>query len=253
MAKKSGLGGNFYVAGYDLSGDAAAIDNVRGGPTLQDITGIDKSAYERIGTVRDGEISWTTWFNDAAGQEHVALKGLPTADIQVMYFQSTTLGDQVAAHIAKQINYDWTRGADASLQGTVQSLSNGFGLQWGRSLTAGKRTDTGATNGTSIDDGTDAAPSTFGLTAFLQVFTFVGTNATVKLQESSDNAVGDPFADVTGGGFTQITAAPTTERIVTGLTLSVERYLRCVTTTAGGFTSMIFAVAVGRHMTAVTY
>ena len=253
MAKQSGLGDNGYVAGYDLSGDIAALTRVGGGPAALEVTGIDKYAFERIGGLRTGEIAFNVWFNKAAGQSHLALRGLPTADVHVMYCRGTTLGKPAACLVSKQINYDWARGNDGSLQGVIQALSNGYGLSWGRLLTAGKRTDTGATNGSSIDD---AASSAFGLAAFLQVFSFVGTDATVKIQESSDNGGADPWADVVGGGFTQINAgnpAPLTQRIVTSLTLAVERYLRVITITTGGFTSLVFAVAVARHDTAIGY
>jgi hypothetical protein len=57
VAKTSGLGDNFYLAGYDLSGD---INNVAlsGGPATLDVTGIDKSGHERIGGLRTGSMSW---------------------------------------------------------------------------------------------------------------------------------------------------------------------------------------------------
>ena len=249
MAKQSGLGDNAYLGGYNLSGDVAALSTIRGGPAALDVTAIDKFAHERVGGLRSGEISFNTWFNDAAAGEHVALKGLPTADVQVMYCRGTALGNQAAAMVGKQVNYDWTRGADGSLQGAVQCLDNGYGLEWCRLLTPAPRTDLGATTGASVDDG---AASAFGLSAYLQVLAWNGVDATVKIQESSDNGATDPFADVTGGGFAQITSTKA-ERIQTSLTLAVERYLRAVSITTGGFTSLVFAVAYNRHLTAVAY
>lgn len=245
--KQSGLGDNAYIGGYDLSGDVSALTTIRGGPMALDVTGISSSAYERIGGLRDGEISFNTWFNDGALREHVALSSLPTTDTQVMYFRGTTLGNPVAAMVAKQINYDWQRNADGTLQGTVQALSNGYGLEWCRSLTAGKRTDTTATNGSSVDD---SASSAFGLQAYLQVFSFAGTSVTVTIQESSDDGAGDAFAAVVGGAFTAATGI-TTERIATASGLTVERYLRAVT--SGTFTSAVFAVAYARNATAVVF
>jgi hypothetical protein len=52
---------------------------------------------------------------------------------------------------------------------------------------------------------------------------------------------------VTGGGFTQVTAAPFSQRIATATNLAVERYLRATTTTSGGFSEMTFAVLVCRN------
>jgi len=159
MAKQTGLGDNAYVGGYDLSGDIQALGTIRGSRTLLEATGINKSAMERLPGIKDGEISFVSYFNDAIGQAHATLKGLPTADVQVMYFRGTTLGNPVAAMLAKQVNYDATRGADGSLTFAVQALANASsisglagGLEWCRSLTAGKETDTGAASGTSVSD-----------------------------------------------------------------------------------------------------
>jgi hypothetical protein len=150
--------------------------------------------------------------------------------------------------IAKQINYDPTRGQDGQLTFKVDALANGFGLEWGVQLTAGQRTDGSATNGASVDLLT-ASPGAFGLQAYLQVFSFTGTSVTVKLQESSDNNVGDPWADVVGGAFTAATGR-TTQRIATAA-INVERYLRVVTT--GTFSNAVFAVMATRNGTAVVF
>lgn len=241
MAKSSGIGDNLYISGYDLSGDVGAASAIRAGVTLLDTTAIDKAAMERIQGIEDGEITFAAFFNDALNQEHAALKALGAgADRYVMYLHGTTLGNPAAFLTAKQVGYDGTRGNDGSLGFTIQCLSSaGYGLEWGRNLTAGVRTDTSATNGTAYDNG---AASSAGLTAQLQVFSFTGTSVTVKLQESSDNA-GDAYTDVTGGGFTAATGR-TAQRIATASGLAVERYLRVVTT--GTFSSAVFAVAVRR-------
>jgi hypothetical protein len=246
VAKQSGLGDNFFFAGYDLSGDVGSLSRIGGGPALLEVTGINKSGIERIGGLRDGGIEFTAFFNDAAGQAHPVLSALPTTDRIATYCRGTTLGNPAACMVAKQINYDPTRNADGSLTETIQTLANGYGLEWGEQHTAGKRTDTAATNGTGVDG---AAATNFGLQAYVQVLSFAGTDATIKLQESSDNGAGDAWADVTGGGFTAITTAPSAERIATATNLAVERYLRVVTTTSAGFTSLVFAVVVVRNAT----
>jgi hypothetical protein len=245
MAKQSGLGDNLYVAGYDLSGDVGSLGRVGGGPAVLDVTGIDKSAYERIGGLRDGAIEYVAYFNPAAGQAHERLSLLPTADQIVTYCRGTSLGSPGACLVSKQINYDGTRGDDGAFTFAVQAQANGDGLEWGRLLTAGKRSDTTATNGSSLDAG---AASSDGLQAYLHVFAFTGTSVTVKLQSSSDDGVADTFADVSGGAFTAASGI-TSERIA--LTGSVERYLRVVTT--GTFTAATFAVVVVRNQTAVSF
>jgi len=62
MAKTSGLGDNFYVGGYDLSGDVSSIDQISGGPALIDVTPVKVLANARIGGQRDGTMKFTTWF-----------------------------------------------------------------------------------------------------------------------------------------------------------------------------------------------
>lgn len=249
MAKQSGLGDNFYLGGYDLSGDTASLGEIGGGVALIDVTGIDKSAYERIGGLRDGRIEWVSHFNPATDKQHDVLSTLPTTDRQLMYFRGTTLGNPAAALVAKQLNYDPTRDNDGKMSIAVRAEANSFGLEWGRSMTAGIRTDTTATNGTSVDFGTGS--TTFGAQFYLQVFGgFTGTSVTVKVQESSDNGSGDAFADVTGGTFTAATGI-TTERLQTARGQTVERYLRVVTT--GTFTSASFAVIAVRNDTSVVF
>jgi hypothetical protein len=249
VAKQSGLGDNCFVAGYDLSGDVGSLSKIGGGPKPLVVTAINKSAFERIGGIRDGGLEYMAFFNDATGQAHPRLSTLPRTDQIVTYCRGTTLGNPAAACVAKQLNYDGTRGADGSFTFTVQALANAYGLEWGRQLTAGKRTDTAATNGTPVDF---TASSAFGLQAYLHVTSFVGTDATIKIQESSDNGA-DAYADVTGGGFTQVTSGPTSQRIATSAVLSVERYLRVVTTTSAGFTSLVFSVTVMRNLTATAF
>jgi hypothetical protein len=247
MPKSTGLGDNLYVGGFDLSGDIGAIGSISGGNSPLDVTAIDKSAYERLGGRRDGSLEFTAFFNPDISQEHAALSPLPTADQVVSYFRGTTLGNAAACLVAKQIGYDPTRNEDGSLTFKVAAQANGFGLEWGTQLTAGKRTDGGATNGTGVDFG---ASSTFGLQAYLQVFAFAGTSVTVKLQHSNDNGGGDPYTDVTGGGFTAVTAAPASQRIA-NTTNPIKQWLRVSTT--GTFSNAVFVVMVARNLTAVTF
>lgn len=250
MAKTTGMGDNCYIGGYDLSGDIGSLSRIGGGPAALEVTAINKSAFERLGGLRDGALEFNSWFNPSAAQAHPVLSALPTANVVGGYFVGTAIGNPAASAVAKQINYDGTRGPDGSFSFSVSMLPNGFGLEWGDQLTAGKRTDTGATAGTAFDSGT--ATTNFGLQAYLQVFSFVGTDVTIKIQESSDNA-GDAYADVVGGGFTQVTAGPTTERIATATNLAVERYLKVTTVTTGGFTSCVFAVMAVRNLAAPTF
>lgn len=245
MAKQSGLGDNLYIGGYDLSGDIGALDSISGGPAALMVTAIDKSAQERIGGQRDGTLEFTAFFNPATDRAHPRLKLLPTTDQIASYLRGTALGGQAASIVAKQLNYDGTRGEDGSLTFKVNAVGNGYGLDWGRSLTAGKRTDTTPTNGASIDH-TDASTA-FGWQAFLHVFAFTGTSVTVTLQDSADDAA---FANLAGGAFTAASGV-TSERLEGGRTATVRRYLRAIT--SGTFSNAVFAVVFSRNLTAVAY
>ena len=204
------------------------------------MTAINASAKERILSHLDGELGFNAFFNDASNQEHAALKAMGSGANRVMtWLRGSTIGKAAYGIVAKQVNYDPNRAADGSLTIDVQGLGAAYGGEFADQLTAGLRTDTGATNGASLDG---LAASSKGLSAYLQVTAFSGTDVTMRIQESSDDAVGDPFANVTGGGFTQVASAPTAERIVTSLTLAVERYLRAITVTTGGVTSVTFAL-----------
>jgi hypothetical protein len=251
MPKSGGLGAQLYVSGYDFTNDFGSVDRIGGGPALHVVTGIDKSAFERIGGRLDGSIESTVFFNKDTDRAHKRFSPLPYTDQQLYYGVGTTLGNDAAAIVTKQLNYDGTRAQDGMLTFKVaQQASGGYPLEWGKQLTAGKRTDTGATVGAAVDLGS-ASPGAFGLSAYLQVFSFTGTDVTIKIQESSDNA-GDAYVDVVGGGFTQVTAGPTHQRIQTGA-IAVERFLKLVTTTSAGFTSLVFAVMAQRHECAVSY
>lgn len=250
MAKQSGIGDNLWVDGYDLSGDIGSLSRIAGGFTPLELTAINQEAPDRTGGKRDGGIDFSSWFNDAASAAHPVLRALPYGSRIVTYLRGTALGAAGCSLMGKQLNYDPTEGQDGSLAiATSTQASDGYGVEWGNLYTSGKRTDTGATAGTAVDFG---AASNFGLQAWLHVFAFTGTDVTIKLQESSDNS-GDPYADVTGGAFTAVTSAPQAQRIQTARTLAVERYLKVVTTTSGGFTSVQFGVIVCRNESLVTF
>lgn len=241
MTKQTGLGHYLLVDGYDLSGDIGSLGQIGGGPTALEVTGINKSAFERLGGVRDGRIEFSSWFNDATDQAFPVLSALLGTDRTLMYLCGQGLGNAAACLIAKQVNYDPTRGADGALTIDGSTQGNGYALEWGVQATAGVRTDTTATNGAALDN---AASSTFGLQAYLQVESVTGTSVTVKLQDSADNS---SWADLTGGAFTAATTRGV-QRIATANDATVRRYLRVVS--SGTFSNAVFAVMVARNETA---
>lgn len=240
MAKKVGFPQQFFVHGFDLSGDVGSLSNVNSPVALLPATGINKSAVERLQGHADGGMAFNSWFNDAAGQEHVALKGLLTTDRILLWILGGVIGDVAAALVAKQMDYSLDRGADGALALSIATLgASGVALEWMDMLTAGKITHASATNGASLDN---TASTANGLAAVLEVSALATGVMTVVVQESSDDGVGDPFA--AKATFTALAAAgaPGAERITA--TGTVERYLRVATT--GAFTNGDFAVAVRR-------
>lgn len=237
--KSSGLGMGILVGGVDLSGDVGEINEIGGGPNLLTVTGINKSAPERIGGLIDGRLNYTAFFNDAAAAAHVTLRGLPTTDVHIANFLASTIGAECACIIAKQMGYDPTRAADGMLTFAVGGPANGYGLEWCDLLTAGLRTDTAGTNGSSLDG---AASSTTGWAAYAQVTALTGTNVVLTLEDSADNAA---WAVFTSSAFTSVTSAPGYQRIAGAAGATLRRYVRVVS--SGTFTSATFLVALTRH------
>ena len=240
MAKKSGLGQQIFVHGYDLSGDVSAIDNAGSPRNLMDATALNASAHERMVGLSDGNISVSSWFNDASEQEHAAYSGLLTTNRIVLWAFGATRGDVAAGLVAKQMNYDGSRGADGSLALSVESLgASGVPLEWGNTLTTGKETHASAGSSTSRDDG---AATTAGMAGYLEIDDCDSGTPTVLIQHSSDNGVGDAWATVLTFAAVGYASAPTAERVTVSGT--VKRYLRVTTT--GSFANLDFCVATRR-------
>lgn len=244
MAKQGGLGQRLFVHGNDISTGVQDFSDTGGGFAPLASTDITQFAVARqIGGQRDGRMGVNSFFNPSAGEVHDVLSALPTTDVILSWLFGVSALGAVAFNLnAKQAEYNGSRAQEGSFLFATSAVGNGYGGEFGNTLTLGKRTDAAATNGSGVDF---AAATDFGLTAYLHVVAFTGTDVTVKLQESSDNGVGDAWADVVGGGFTQITGgAPTAQRIQSARDLTVERYLRVVTVTTGGFSNLQFVVSV---------
>src|SRR3989304_3530277 len=161
MTKGNGLGATLYVQGYDLSNDVGQIDALENGRDLLEITGLDKSAHERLQGLQTGRIAFTGFFNDAALQEHVALKLIPTTDVIGTVFKTPGLAAVALSLTGQRTSSPVPRAADGAMGTGTEILSNADQLNYGLALTAGKRTDTTGTNGTGGDFGTGSP--TFGV------------------------------------------------------------------------------------------
>ena len=242
MSKQSGLGDQFFFNGIDLSDDVTQLTSISCPRTSSEWTGIRQKAFERVLLLRDGLMSGITQFDPSVA--HVAFRGLPRTDVIASYFRGSGIGSPAASMVAKQINYDGTREAAGLFPFAFTAQANQYGLEWGKQLTAGKRTDTTATNGASLDG---AAATNFGAQAWVQVFAFTGTSVTIKIQDSADNAA---WTDLAAGSFGAITAAGAA-RIQTARNATVRRYLRVITT--GTFSNAIFGVQVSRNKATVNF
>lgn len=124
MAKVSGLTTTFTVASNDISSDITNfnLDTPYG---VQDITGLDKSALERLLLRADATGTMNGVFNTAANKSHATLK-TPGSKTFVIAFPGAT-----AAFTAVTSNYAVTFGADGSLVWSANwALSSGTAVAW---------------------------------------------------------------------------------------------------------------------------
>ena len=249
MAKSSGLGSKFFVSGYDISGDAGAITRIGCPMPVLDVTGIDSpGGRERVQGPADGEISFNVWFNDASGQEHDVLKAKGAVEYLLASIGGAQ-GNPAAMLVGLQLNYDWTRNQDGSLQGTVQALSKGnisgtitdYGLEWGTGIIGGTDTLTSPAGAGDQTVGEVTAQSTAGAAIQLQVISLASGTPTFIIQDSSDTTTGSDGSWATLKTAT-IQAANTAERLTVAGT--VEKGLRVSGT--GTYTNAVIACGVRR-------
>lgn len=240
--KQSGIGDLLLVQGRNVTADVGAITKIGASSDVIDVTSIGSGGRERIYGVVDGEISYSGFWDVAAGRLHEAARNHRTpADRVVTYMRGAGIGRPAAAMVAAQTNYDWSREAGGALSGTVQCLGNGSALDWGAQLTDGISTFASAGSLASVDNGT--ATST-GWAAYLQVVALASGSPTVLIEESADNGGADPWATLSGASFTGLTA-PGAYRLVGAPGAAVERYVRCRVT--GTFSGLQIALVFARE------
>ena len=124
MAKISGLTTTVTVAGNDISNDVLSM-NMDTPFGVQDITGLDKSAVERIMLRADCTGTLNFAYNTSASRSHATLK-TPGSKTFVIGYPSATL-----TFTAVTTNYALNMGADGSLLGSCNfSLSSGTAAAW---------------------------------------------------------------------------------------------------------------------------
>lgn len=81
MAKQSGLGDNFYLGGYDLSGDVASVDTISAARDVIDVTTIKQLAHSRLYGLKSGAWSFTTFFENTPT---ISTPGFPGSNTPVV-------------------------------------------------------------------------------------------------------------------------------------------------------------------------
>ena len=138
MAKISGLGD--YFACDDSGGTLRDITNdttslgVNIGQALIDITGLDKSAMEKLIGLADGSFAVSGVFNSASNKSHDVFKtrtGTRTVDYKI---SGTTTGTPYLTMECLVDSYNLSRGADGSLTWTAGlQLQSGTTPAWSTS------------------------------------------------------------------------------------------------------------------------
>lgn len=243
MPKVSGLGDDLFVGGFHVGGDIRDVA-VNGGPALLDVTDITQSAHSRLGGLRDGKASLTSYHDPAAGASHAAFSMLPTADVIVSYFRGQAVGNPAASLNAKQVNYDPTRAASGELTFKIDAEANGYGLEWGIQLTPGTRTDGSATTGAFFDNG---AATTHGGQAYFHLVAFSGTSVTIDIQSATTSGGSYSTTGLTTTAMTAVGA----QRLATAGNVTINEFLKVVTT--GTFTNAVFSVVYVANKTSVVF
>lgn len=242
MPKQSGLGANFYVDQYDVSGDINSVGTISAPLATFDVTDITQKAPERIPGLMDGNLAWTALWNSDPDHFIEVLRDIKRTDVQVSYFQEPELGAPAFSLIGKKVSFDPTRAADGDLKVACSATSNGFGAEWGRQLTDGIVVDTADFDTDGLDTASSAA---FGAQLYVHVFSLTGSDATISLEHSSDNGVGDAWAAVDTGSADLAITDVGAWRSQTGRTATVKRWVRI--SVVGTFTGISLAAHVVKN------
>tara|TARA_R110000824_G_scaffold359594_3_gene547157 strand:- start:1987 stop:2403 length:417 start_codon:yes stop_codon:yes gene_type:complete len=136
MAKQTGLGDYFAVddsggTARDISNDVTSV-TFNQGQALSDITGLDKSALERLALLGDLTVSVSGVYNAASNKSHDVFKTLSTARTMTYAVGgNTSTNPELEAEMLIGA-YNLARAADGSLTWTADlSLQSGTVPTWG--------------------------------------------------------------------------------------------------------------------------
>ncbi len=135
MAKVSGLGGVVTVA--DSGGTVRTISNditnwqLATPRAVQDITGVDKSANERLLLLADFSITLAGVFNAAANMSHAVFSTIPSTSVnRAVLVQATSTGSTISTNCILT-DYSITRSNAGDLTWSVPgALADGAVPTW---------------------------------------------------------------------------------------------------------------------------
>lgn len=136
LAKTSGLGATVIVD--DSSSSAQTISNdvnefsFQTPRSVQDTTGVDKSAKERLLTLADASFSLKGVFNTAANMSHAVFKTVPSTTVnRNIKIEPTSGSTPFLSCLCAVSAYDITRSATGELTWTVKAdLADGTTPSW---------------------------------------------------------------------------------------------------------------------------
>lgn len=133
MAKESGIGATITVddaagTGQDISNDITnfTMATPRG---VQDVTGVNKAAMERLVLLADLSLGYNGVFNDGVNASHAVLKTIPSTSVPRTNL--IAISGQSLSSEALGTDYSLNRAADGSLTWTAPFvLSDGTVPTW---------------------------------------------------------------------------------------------------------------------------
>lgn len=229
----------FLIGGYNLLANSPQSVSRKVQEGIQRADGLGDSWESSVNTgLATGQFTQDgAFFDDTTNDMHTALKASNGASrVGLIVWAGNVLGAsctgfagvlntayEVLGQLAGLTKANATYGVSGQVEASVV-------LQPLAALTT-------TTIGTGVDN---TASSASGGAVYLEATALSGfTSVAVKLQDSADNS---SWADVSGGAFTAVTAAPNAQRIA--ISGTIRRYTRSVVTPTGaGSVTAIVAVA----------
>ncbi len=239
MVAKHGKSARIYVDEFDVSGDTNAVTPAFT-VEVAETHGLTAAHKTRVAGQADSKLQVDSFWTNGTGGTDDVVSGYHTGTATALV---TTCpgGVDDAAECYLLRDAICTASSPPAKLGAAVALSHSWesGAGADRMLVVYQDSPTASANGAGVDFGSAGAAGSGAAVIHVTSVTGAGT-IDVKIQESSDNNVGDPWADEAGAAFTQL-AAIGKERITWAG--ACERYIRVVITIAGFTGATIFVAA----------